>query len=75
MSVKDEKRIATTELRMVVRITGMGLLEHLLNEDILEEQGWYHVPITMVMISRKLEWTGHVKRIDETEQTFEKLQI
>ena len=37
MSVKDEKHIATTELRMVRMIMGMGLLEHLINEEISEE--------------------------------------
>ena len=37
MSVKDEKRMATTEMRMVRWAMGVSLLEHRRNEEILEE--------------------------------------
>ena len=35
MSVKDEKRMATTEMIMVRWAVGVGLLEHRRNEDII----------------------------------------
>ena len=65
MSVKDEKRMATTEMRMVRWAMGVSLLEHRKNEEILEEAKVE--PIAMVMRRRRLEWFGHVKRSDETE--------
>ena len=37
MSVKDEKRMATTEMRMVREAMGVSQLEHRRNEEILEE--------------------------------------
>ena len=37
MSVKDERRVATTEMTMVRWAMGVGLLEHRRNEEILEE--------------------------------------
>ena len=37
MSVKDEKRMAITEMRMVRWAMGVSLLEHRRNEEILEE--------------------------------------
>ena len=64
MSVTDERRMATTEMRMVRWAMGVSLLEHRRNEDILEEAKVE--PIAMVM-RRRLEWFGHVKRRDETE--------
>ena len=42
-------------------------LEHRRNEEILEEAKVE--PIAMVMKMRRLEWFGHVKRRDETENT------
>ena len=65
MSVKDEKRMATTEMRMVQWAIGVSLLEHRRNEEILEEAKVK--PIAMVMRTRRLEWSRHVKRRDETE--------
>ena len=62
--VKDEKRMATTDMIMVRWAMGASLLEHRRNEEILEEAKVE--PIAMVMRRRRLEWFGHVKR-DETE--------
>ena len=42
-------------------------MEHWRNEEILEEAG--EELIAMVMRRRRLEWFGHVKRRDETENT------
>ena len=39
MSVKDEKRMTTTEMRLVRWAMGVSLLEHRRNEEILEV--WY----------------------------------
>ena len=61
MSVKDEKRMATTEMMMVRWAMGVSLLEHWRNGEILEEAKVE--AITMV----RLEWFGHVKRRGETE--------
>ena len=63
MSIKDEKRMATTEMRMVRWAMGMSLLEHRRNEEILEAARVG----PMVMRRRRLQWFGHVKRRDETE--------
>ena len=65
MSVKDEKRMATTEMRMVRWAMGVSLLEHRRNEEILEEAKVE--PIATVMRRRRLEWFGHIKRRHETE--------
>ena len=65
MSVKDEKRMATTETRMVQWAMVVSLLEHRRNEEILEEAKVE--PIAMVM--RMLEWFWHAKRRDETANT------
>ena len=65
MSVKDEKRMATTAMSMVPWAVGVSLLEHRRNQGILEE-AWVE-PIPMVMRRRRFEWFGHVKRRDETE--------
>ena len=65
MSFKDEKRMATTETRMVRWAMVVSLLEHRRNEEILGEANVE--PIAMVMRRRRLEWFGHVNRRDETE--------
>ena len=54
-SVKYEKRMATTEMRMVRWAMGVSLLEHRRNEEILKEARVE--PIATVM--RRLEWFGH----------------
>ena len=65
MSVKDEKRMATTEMRMVRWAMGVSLLVHRRNEEILEEAKVE--AIATVMRRRRLEWFGHVKRRGETK--------
>ena len=65
MSVKDEKRMATTQMIMVRWAMVVSLLEHRRNEEILEEAKVE--PIAMVIRRRRLEWVGHAKRRDETE--------
>ena len=67
MSVKDEKRTTITEMTMVRWAMGVGLLEHRRNEEILEEVKVEQ--IAMVMRKRRLEWFGHVKRRNETENS------
>ena len=61
----DEKRMATTEMIMVRWAMGVSLLEHMRNEEILEEAKVE--PIATVMRRRRLEWFGHIKRRHETE--------
>ena len=65
MSVKYKKRMATTEMRMVRWAMGVSLLEHRRNEEILEEAKVE--PIATAMRRRRLEWFGHIKRRDATE--------
>ena len=64
MSVKDEKRMATTEMRMVRWAMDVRLVEHRRNEEILEEAKGE--AIATVMRRRSLEWFGHVKGRGET---------
>ena len=64
MSVKDERRMATTEMRMVRWAMGVSVLEHRRNEEILEEAKVEQ--IATVMRRRRLERFGHVKRRGET---------
>ena len=66
-SLKDENRLATNEMRMLGWAMGVILLGHLRNGEILEEVKVEL--IAMVMRRRRLEWFGHVKRRDETENT------
>ena len=70
MSVKDEKRMATTDMRMVQWAMGVSLLEHRRNDTLDEAKV---EAIATVMRRRRLEWFGHVKRRGETE-TSEQLQ-
>ena len=65
MSVKDENRMATTEMRMVQWAMVLSLLEHRRKEEILEEANVE--TIATIMRRRRLEWFGQVKRRDETE--------
>ena len=62
MSVKDGKRMATTEIRMV---RWPVKLEHRRNDQILEEAKVE--PIAIVMGRRRLKWFGHVNRRDVAE--------
>ena len=52
-------------MRMVRWAMGLSLLEHGRNEEILEEAKVEQ--IATVMRRRRLEWFGHVKRRDATE--------
>ena len=49
----------------------MNILEHRLNEEILDEARMQL--IAMVMRKRRLEWFGHVKRRDHQTETSEQL--
>ena len=60
-----QSKMATTEMRMVRWAMGVSLLEHRRNEEILEEAKVEQ--IATVMRRRRLEWFGHFKRRDETE--------
>ena len=57
MSLKDEKRRVTSEMRMVRWAMAVSLLEHRRNEDIWEEAKVE--PIAMV--KGRLAWFEHVK--------------
>ena len=60
-----ERRVPTTEMRMVRWAMGVSLSEHRRNEEILEEAKVEQ--IATVMRRRRLDRFGHVKRRDETE--------
>ena len=64
-TMKDEKRMATTEMRVVRWAMEVSLLEHRRNEEILKEARVEM--IAMVMRRRRLGWFGHVIKRDETE--------
>ena len=65
MSVKYEKRMATTEVGMVRWAMRVSLLEHRRNEESFEEAKVE--PIATVMRRGRMEWFGQVKGRDETE--------
>ena len=65
MSVKDEKRMSMFNRDLVRWAVGVNLLEHRRNEAILEEAKTD--PIATVMRRRRLEWFGHMKRRQRTE--------
>ena len=65
MLVKDDNRLAPTEMRMLRWAMGVSLLEHWRNEEILKEAKVE--PIATVMRRRRLKWFRHVKRRGETE--------
>ena len=67
ISVKNERLTATTDMTMVRWAMGVGLLEHRMNEEILEEVKVEQIATVMRM--RWLEWFGHIKRRDETENS------
>ena len=67
MSVNDERRMATADIRMVRWTMGLSLLEHRRNEEILEEAKIEH--IATVMRRRRLEWFGHVKLRNREHQS------
>ena len=59
--------MATAVMVMARWAMGVSLLEHGINEDIFEEAKVE--PIAMAMRRRRLEWFGHVKIRDETENS------
>ena len=56
MSVKNEKRMATTEMRIVRWAMGVSLLEHRINEETMEEAKVE--AIATDMRRRRLSWNG-----------------
>ena len=64
MSVKYEKRMATTEMIMVRWAMGVSLLEHRIKKILVEAKV---DPITTAMRRRRMEWFVHIKRRDATE--------
>ena len=63
--LKRKSILTTTEMIMARWAMGVSLLEHRKNEEILEEANVEQ--IAMVMRKRRLEWSEHIKRRDETE--------
>ena len=59
LSLRNEKRMATTEMRMVRWAMEVSLLGQRRDEEILEEARVEPIPV--VMRRRRWEWFGHVK--------------
>ena len=57
--------MVTPDVRMLRWVTGVSLLDHRRNYEILEEANV--VPIAMVTRRRRWEWLGHAERRDESE--------
>ena len=64
MKLTNNRKIATTEMRMLRGILGVSILEHMRNEDIRRIDSTTRSPIDKVMHSGRLRWYGHVQRRD-----------
>ena len=61
--MEDEKRLKTTEMRMLRTICGNTLKDEMNNEKIREMTGV--VRLEEFLREKRLRWLGHVDRMDE----------
>ena len=61
--MEDERRLKTTEIRMLRMICGKTLKDKMNSEKIREMTGV--VRLEEFLIKKRLRWLGHVKRMDE----------
>ena len=73
MKVTNNRKIATTEMRMLRGILGVSRRDHIRNE---EMRRLLHVsPIDEVMRGGRLHWFGHVQRRDATNVTRRVMEL
>ena len=73
MKVTNKRKIATTEMRMLLGILGVSRRDHVRNEEI---RRILHVsPIDEVMRGGRLRWFGHVQRRDADNVTRRVMEL
>ena len=70
---KKEKKLHTTEMRMLWWARGKTRLDHVRNVDIWKEAHMY--PMAEFLREKRLRWFGHVQRRDKDEATRKILQM
>ena len=70
---KDERKLHTTEMRMLRWARGKTRLDHVRNVDIWKEARMY--PMAEFLRERRLRWFGHVQRRDKDDATRKILQM
>ena len=73
MKVTNNRKIATTEMRMLRGILGVSRRDHMRNEEI--RRILHLSPIDEVMRSGRLRWFGHVQRRDATNVTRRVMEL
>ena len=63
LKMEDERRLKTTEMRMLRMMCGKTLKDKMNNEKILEITGV--VRLEEFLREKRLQWLGHVERMDE----------
>ena len=70
---KEERKLHTTEMRMLRWARGKMRLDHLRNLDIWKEAHMY--PMAEFLREKRLRWFGHVQRRDKDEAMRQILQM
>ena len=70
---KEERKLHTTEMRMLRWARGKTRLDHVRNVDIWKEAHIY--PMAEFLRENRLRWFGHVQRRDKGEATRKILQM
>ena len=70
---KEERKLRTTEMRMLRWARGKTRLDHVRNVDIWKEAHKY--PMAEILRKKRLRWYGHVQRRDKYDVTRKKLQM
>ena len=70
---KEERKLHTTEMRMLRWARGKTRLDHVRNVDIWNEAHMY--PMAEFLREKRLRWFGHVQRRDKDDATRKILQM
>ena len=70
---KEERKLHTTEMRMLRWARGKTRLDHVRNVDIWKEAHMY--PMAEFLREKRLRWFGHVQRRDKDDSTRKILQM
>ena len=70
---KEERKLHTTEMRMLRWARGKTRLDHVRNVDIWKEARMY--PMAEFLREKRLRWFGHVQRRDKDDATRKILQM
>ena len=71
--MEDERRLKTSEMRMLRMICGKTLKDNMNNEKIREMTGV--VRLEEFLREKRLRWLGHVERMDEKRGPVEALLL